>query len=477
MIAATGAGGTPLAASFGGQPAGPGAEGSFARIMASAMEGGSPAALLAILLQDPAAQGTMDKAVLEKLLAGLKSGKMSESALQDLLSAMQSATQGEELLTSFMSGKQNGALQELLSAVQSAARGTKQGDEPLPGLQDAAQSTKQGEELLQELIAKMMVQSLKDFRVARNAGCESPLEVALGLTQGKLFDPKILGDLFDEPATKSENTLKSLGQSMLDGVSSVTQGGAKVEKVAFSLGLMRAAMQESSATKAGDDGIITITVPLVPESGKDSGSGASQVMKVQMPALDVKESEKFFMLNELKKEIKPSDVDPETLFPSTPTKGVDAAAAEKTPLPQAAQAPDEAKTFSALVLRQVLERTFKPPMRLPSEVTMKLNPAELGEILVRVSLEDRTLRVNMTTTDPGTKSILEGGLTELKSAIQALGLKSEAVMVSLNQDPNGRNPHAFNQKGPKRARLTTPDGAPDESEDAPAALTTVNYFA
>jgi flagellar hook-length control protein FliK len=386
--------------------------------------------------------------LLQKILKNLQSGKTGDWLLVDLFKMMQASKPDDsaldDLLKTLQSAHQfDGLYQNMVKALEKGGKDEKE----IHDLVASMQSQKTGDGTLHEIVMKMMLLQKTREDTAR----ADPLENAADLVQSKLFEPEMLQGLLGEPAQgRGKSELRDLARTLFEGLNSAGKG-VKIEKVSFSV------------TNAQDETVIT--VPLTTES-----DGVSET------ALMMKDGEKFFMLNDLRKEINPQRADGDDLFQNA-LRVVDSTSAEKAAVPKIA--PEETKTFSNMILRQVIERVFKPPMRFPSEMTVRINPPELGEILVRVALEDKSVRVNMTTSNAATKSILEGGLTELRSAIQALGLKSEAVMVSLNQDRGGRNPHAFRQKGSKRpyAMPDSSDEALDEVGARQSILNTVNYFA
>jgi flagellar hook-length control protein FliK len=65
-----------------------------------------------------------------------------------------------------------------------------------------------------------------------------------------------------------------------------------------------------------------------------------------------------------------------------------------------------------------------------SELQVKLHPAELGEVLVRLTIQDGVLQAQLQTTDAAVKATLDANLDALKARFEQHGLQVSSLAVS-----------------------------------------------
>lgn len=89
------------------------------------------------------------------------------------------------------------------------------------------------------------------------------------------------------------------------------------------------------------------------------------------------------------------------------------------------------------VVEQVLERLSLERSGDRSRIVIKLNPEELGEVKLSLTLEKDQLRAQLLTQNPQVQEILEKHLPKLHEALEKQGLKLEDIQVEVD---SGRNP-------------------------------------
>jgi hypothetical protein len=68
-----------------------------------------------------------------------------------------------------------------------------------------------------------------------------------------------------------------------------------------------------------------------------------------------------------------------------------------------------------------------------SEVYLRLDPPELGELHIRLAVVDDHVQVHLRTASGEVKSLLDTGVVQLRQALADLGLRVEGLHVSLGQ--------------------------------------------
>ncbi len=112
------------------------------------------------------------------------------------------------------------------------------------------------------------------------------------------------------------------------------------------------------------------------------------------------------------------------------------------------------------LIDQIMDGVFRPPVQLPKQVTLNLNPQHLGPLQVQVSMHDDGIRVQMMTPHAHVKAALEQNVAELRGALQNAGLALGSLGVDVRQDQNAqRFAQQFGQpKGSPRSPFGRPSG-------------------
>ena len=114
------------------------------------------------------------------------------------------------------------------------------------------------------------------------------------------------------------------------------------------------------------------------------------------------------------------------------------------------------------VLDQVIKGVSVQIQGSTSEMRLTLKPESLGEVVVRVRMEDGKMQAQIDVTQAGVKAALESNLPQLHEALAARGIDVQRIDVnaggqSMLQDRQGRSDE-------RRLRRSMSDTAPDGVE-------------
>lgn len=145
---------------------------------------------------------------------------------------------------------------------------------------------------------------------------------------------------------------------------------------------------------------------------------------------------------------RPEAVAPRGLPPEQPAQAREASG---TGRPEAAGA--ERHVGREEILRQVREGLERHAGKRDGEITIRLNPAELGELRVNLRLENQNLKVEMVAASSMVKEILTENLDSLKEALQRQNLNMESFDVTTGREgsPGGSPREGNDAREPRRA--------------------------
>lgn len=127
-----------------------------------------------------------------------------------------------------------------------------------------------------------------------------------------------------------------------------------------------------------------------------------------------------------------SNVDFKSHLASTPTHSVDAA-------PQLSSHDQEAN------IKEIMNQAKFLVTKGGGEMTVKMSPEGLGEVQMKVALQDGKLNIEMQTQDKSVKKLIEDSLSELKSGLAAHRLSVEHVKINTVNATNTENNAQFQQ--------------------------------
>ena len=123
------------------------------------------------------------------------------------------------------------------------------------------------------------------------------------------------------------------------------------------------------------------------------------------------------------------------------------------------------------VLDQVIKQISLRVVRQSSEIRVRLEPESLGEVIVKVRVENNQVDAQIDVTQQSVKQILEAGLPQLRHALSERGVDFQRLDVvvdghssseeSRNESDGGGKSHNGRHQGiARRNRGAVPDRSP-----------------
>ncbi|MDZ7262640.1 MAG: flagellar hook-length control protein FliK [candidate division KSB1 bacterium] len=103
-----------------------------------------------------------------------------------------------------------------------------------------------------------------------------------------------------------------------------------------------------------------------------------------------------------------------------------------------------------------------------SEITMQLKPEQLGEIKIKLVVEDMGIAAKLQVENPDIKTIIESQLPELKKALAEYGLRMEKFDVLVKQEFSQRQHQAWQDTRQPKDKINRA-----ETDRVPPVLTQV----
>ncbi|MCW3488743.1 flagellar hook-length control protein FliK [Dethiobacter alkaliphilus] len=137
--------------------------------------------------------------------------------------------------------------------------------------------------------------------------------------------------------------------------------------------------------------------------------------------------------------------------------------AQQDPFRALLQTPANDQMSRAAIVEQVMEKMVL--VREPegeSTLFVRLRPAVLGEVEVRLRMEEGRLVASILTENVQVKEALDGALSQLRQRLEAQQIHVAEMTVSVNQEQNSRHGKAFQdlwQQHPGIGNVSLPDAA------------------
>jgi len=96
------------------------------------------------------------------------------------------------------------------------------------------------------------------------------------------------------------------------------------------------------------------------------------------------------------------------------------------------------------IVNQVIDRFTLNRTLESGSITMKLHPAELGELRMEIKVEQDNIKAHITTQNPQVQDILDRHLPRLREALEQQGLNLEQMTVTVGTD-DGSNSQLFQE--------------------------------
>jgi len=96
------------------------------------------------------------------------------------------------------------------------------------------------------------------------------------------------------------------------------------------------------------------------------------------------------------------------------------------------------------IINQVIDRFALNRTLESGNITMKLHPAELGELRMEIKVEQDNIKAHITTQNPQVQDILDRHLPRLREALEQQGLNLEQMTVTVGTD-DGSNSQLFQE--------------------------------
>jgi flagellar hook-length control protein FliK len=100
-------------------------------------------------------------------------------------------------------------------------------------------------------------------------------------------------------------------------------------------------------------------------------------------------------------------------------------------------------------LNEVSDIMLKTIASSRKTITVQLEPPELGTILLRLSMESEGIKAHMRVDSPNVKEMLAGLIPEIKSNLEATGVKINDFILDLKKD-NQAYSDSYNGQGQKK---------------------------
>lgn len=156
-----------------------------------------------------------------------------------------------------------------------------------------------------------------------------------------------------------------------------------------------------------------------------------------------------------------------------------------------AQAAQQRPSLPAYVVRQVSTQMVQMVRRQLPNLRLTLNPPELGQLNIELSVKDGVVRVTILAETAAAKSALDSGLEQLRHVLAQQGLKTERLEVLVNPDAQQRQAQSENgnknnsrRDGQESVRQVQGASPADAEEEAAlqatrtaAGVNSVNLFA
>ena len=113
------------------------------------------------------------------------------------------------------------------------------------------------------------------------------------------------------------------------------------------------------------------------------------------------------------------------------------------------------------IINQVIDRFTLNRTLESGNITLKLHPAELGELRMEIKVEQDNIKAHITTQNPQVQEILDRHLPRLREALEQQGLNLEQMTVTVGAD-DGSNSQLFQEHFGSRQPGRSPQSNSDQ---------------
>jgi len=138
-------------------------------------------------------------------------------------------------------------------------------------------------------------------------------------------------------------------------------------------------------------------------------------------------------------------------------------ASQQTTASQMLRLPSGAEVQQSHIVDQVINRFTLNRTLESGSVTLKLHPAELGELRMEIKIEQDNIRAHITTQNPQVQEILDRHLPKLREALEQQGLNLDHMEVTVATDKDNNAQHFqehFNRQKEGRPSRSRNDQVP-----------------